>query len=95
MRILLSQQIAWLTCTRFTELTATFTAVQSQRASWDIRASEVELGVQDLQATVKTGLAGTLSYNLFHAQRLTLRSYATDIDRRCGRLEDRRDEGGH
>ncbi|KAI5888597.1 uncharacterized protein SCHCODRAFT_02513734 [Schizophyllum commune H4-8] len=42
---------------RFTELTTTFTAVQSQRASWDSRASEVELGVQDLQATVKTGLA--------------------------------------
>ena len=44
---------------RFTELTATFTAVQAQRASWDTRASEVDLGVQDLQETVKTGLAGT------------------------------------
>ncbi|KAL1734123.1 hypothetical protein EV714DRAFT_203100 [Schizophyllum commune] len=42
---------------RFTELTATFTAVQAQRASWDSRANEVDLGVQDLQETVKTGLA--------------------------------------
>ncbi|KAL1682473.1 hypothetical protein EV122DRAFT_203395 [Schizophyllum commune] len=42
---------------RFTELSSTFTAVQAQRVSWDTRASEVELGVQDLQATVKTGLA--------------------------------------
>ncbi|KAL1663741.1 hypothetical protein GGF50DRAFT_56344 [Schizophyllum commune] len=42
---------------RFSELSSTFTAVQAQRASWDTRASEVELGVQDLQTTVKTGLA--------------------------------------
>ncbi|KAL1706520.1 hypothetical protein EV121DRAFT_289472 [Schizophyllum commune] len=56
LKIAMKKRVDGLT-ERFTELSATFTAVQLQRASWDTRASEIDLGVQDLQETVKTGLA--------------------------------------
>ncbi|TRM57472.1 hypothetical protein BD626DRAFT_211592 [Schizophyllum amplum] len=41
---------------KFTDLSCSFATVQAQRLTWDSRASELELGVGELQAAVKSSL---------------------------------------
>ncbi|KAL1744165.1 hypothetical protein HDZ31DRAFT_39313 [Schizophyllum fasciatum] len=42
---------------KFSELSSSFAAAQAYRTSWDARAGEIELGVQDLQVAVRSALA--------------------------------------